>query len=135
MPGSARVGPRSVKIVWAGIALALALAAGVTTTSTAVVGAKAYDTTIGYSGPASDEPFYNIMFGTVDSQKRACLANRTVKLFLMKNGSLKLVDTDRTSRDGVWAAEAYAFVNGKVTVTSSKPSRTVKCRGDSLVLD
>ena len=104
-------------------------------TASATAQATSYGTTIGYSGPFSADDFQGIYYGTVTSEKRACVGGRQVKLYLVKNGSLKLVDTVRTSKGGAWAAHGYAFVEGKVTVTPAKLGKNGTCKGATLVLD
>ena len=98
-----------------------------------------FESTITYAGPFAGEPFHGVMTGRVDSPKHACIAGRTVKLFLDDGGgTLALADTDRTSGRGVWAAEAPTFSTGKVTVLKrqiGKRGHRSLCKGASLILD
>jgi hypothetical protein len=97
-----------------------------------------FPTTIAYEGPYAGEDFHEIFYGSVDSPHRACVAGRTVKLYIVQGGSLVLTDTDKTSHKGIWAAHTPDFVGGKVKVTPKevgRPNHRSVCRGDSLVLD
>ncbi len=114
--------------------------AGLLLTGAVVAAAKpTFESTISYTGPFFGEPFHGVMTGRVDSPKHACIAGRTVKLFLDDGGgTLALADTDRTSDRGVWAAEAPTFTVGKVTVLKrqiGKRGHRIVCKGASLILD
>jgi hypothetical protein len=97
-----------------------------------------FPTTIGYGGPFAPEDFHGVYYGSIDSPHRACVAGRTVKLYIKQGGSLVLTDTDKTSHKGVWAAHTPSFDEGKVKVTSKevgRPHHRSFCQGESLVLD
>src|SRR3954452_11303984 len=94
-----------------------------------------FPTTIGYQGPVAGETFRGIYYGSIDSPHQACVAGRTVKLYIKQGGSLALTDTDKTSHKGTWAAHTPAFKDGKVKVTPRKVGHGDVCRGDSLVID
>ena len=69
-----------------------------------------HSTTIVIDGPLGP-PNNETIVGHLTSQKRACIAGRTVKLYTPVGSSNRLVDTDTSSKNGSWSGRG-AFANG-----------------------
>ena len=79
-------------------------------------------------------------YGEVHSPKRRCVRGRTVKIYSITEDGRKLVDTDRTSRNGFWFGGGD-FTPAVTTSTTAVVVRVLRrdigprghdhvCRGD-----
>ncbi len=88
-----------------GIGLAATLVAALIVASAAAQ-ARHYSTSITATGAPAGPPNVLYEYGSVESPKAACVANRRMKLTAhYSNGSHKVLDAARSSHNG-----AYAFV-------------------------
>lgn len=115
----------------------IAAAGALTVAALALARGQAHDTTITIRGYTFvEQP--NLMYGSLDSDTRKCLAGRTVKLYdssSRPSEPYELADTDKTSASGAWSGvvdgDKFFF---KAVVTKSKygPKHHRKtCRADS----
>ncbi len=76
-------------------------------------------------------------FGTVDSAKNKCVANRRVKLIIKSASGSNLFDTARSSANGAWMVKGpvSAFSGGTSYVVKLLPRKVGKltCGGDKVV--
>ena len=83
------------------------------------------------------------IIGKVVSPKEKCVAGRTVKIFRRPpgGGAFRLVDSDRSSKNGFWAGGGYENINaqeGKVTVERKviqRPGGRLVCGAGSEAFD
>lgn len=83
------------------------------------------------------------IIGKIASPKEKCIAGRTVKIFRRPpgGGEFRLVDTDRSSKNGFWAGGGYEDINaqvGKVTVEREVIQRAggrIVCGADAAAFD
>jgi hypothetical protein len=81
------------------------------------------------------------LIGHLESPRKQCLVGRTVKAFLHNNntGTTKLIDVDRTGRNGLWGVggniEGAAFARFTVTrkQIGHRHHRRI-CKADSTVI-
>jgi hypothetical protein len=97
--------------------------------------AKSYPTTVNFrdsDGTASDV----LITGDLRTNVR-CRGGRTVKMFKRTGSSFKLLDVDRTSRNGAWAVRGDLTGLPDVKIKATKSTRkkgAIVCRADSLLL-
>jgi len=83
------------------------------------------------------------IIGKVASPKKKCVSERTVKIFRRPpgGGDFRLVDADRSSKNGFWAGGGYEEINaqdGKVTIERKVIQRAggrIVCGADSELFD
>lgn len=79
--------------------------------------------------------------GHLESQKRACLRERTIKLFLRAGGSKTLIDVGTSSQNGFWAVGGEATAEPEDILIklskerlASRPAHRHVCGADKLVV-
>ena len=82
------------------IAIVLAAAAAVLAATPASAHNAAFDSTIQITGQVGTVVNDYQYYGEVSSPRDGCIPGRTVKIFALTTDGRKLVDTDRTSRNG-----------------------------------
>ena len=91
-------------------------------TSAALARAPHYATTLDATGTSAGPPSTRfIEFGQVHSTLRACRANRIVKVVAhYPDGSSKVLDTDRSSKNGAYAVVADFADSDKATIRAPR---------------
>lgn len=120
-----------------GIGLAVTLVAALIVASAAAQ-VKHYSTSITATGVSAGPPNSFYEYGSVQSPKAACVANRRMKITAhYPNGSHKVLDTARSSHNG-----AYAFVadftgadKSKITAAPMKLGTHGVCSAGSVAAD
>jgi hypothetical protein len=120
-----------------GIGLAVTLVAALIVASAAAQ-VSHYSTSITTTGVPTGPPNTYYEYGSVQSPKAACVANRRMKITgHYPNGSHKVLDTTRSSHNGAYAffADFTGADKSKITAAPMKLGSGGVCSAGSVVAD
>ena len=120
-----------------GIGLAVTLVAALIVASAAAQ-VTHYSTSITVTGVSSGPPNSFYEYGSVQSRKAACVANRRMKITAhYSNGSHKVLDTARSSHHGAYAlvADFTGADKARITAAPMKLGRHGVCSAGSVAAD